>query len=74
MRTPATLSAAIAAGRLQQQQQRRHRIAGRLVRTWQQLCAAANWARVLLVEIDTYTQLVDGFKHVVDLQRHIYER
>lgn len=69
MSTPATLPAA--SGLFQQQ---RLRIAGRLDRAKQQLRAAATWARVLLVEIDTYTQLVDGFKNVVDLQRHIYER
>ena len=33
-----------------------------------------NNLRLLLVELDDYTQVVDGFKHVVDHNRHAFER
>lgn len=32
------------------------------------------WTRTFLMDVDDYTQLVDGFKNIVDMRRHTYER
>lgn len=34
----------------------------------------SKYTREFLVDVDNYTQLVDGFKNIVDLRRHTYER